>query len=149
MTNDNLRKRLLSLIGIVCAKATGSQLITYCYYEFAYELWCFIFSIFEISWVMSAKMLDMVQRWRSLFSRQGRGRIWNVVLYFLHGMFGGREITRLLTRWKCGTLIYQSQNFCYNLCLSGLLFVGQSPKSFVNCVHSFPVICNSFPLQFN
>ena len=79
LTCDNLMRRGHVLAGWCCMCKnhweTGDHLLLHC--EVATALWCLVFSMFGIQWVLPAKVLDMLAGWHNWFGRRS-STVWNL-----------------------------------------------------------------------
>ena len=79
LTCDNLMRRghVLARWCCMCKNhwETGDHLLLHC--EVATALWCLVFSMFGIQWVLPAKVLDMLAGWHNWFGRRSSA-VWNL-----------------------------------------------------------------------
>jgi hypothetical protein len=128
LTMDNLRKRGICIVDWCClCKKSGESpdhLLLHCSY--AQALWSFAFSLFGISWVMPAKITDLLTSWMGGFGKSWEGLVNHVRLWFgvkcriaLCGCFGANAITvflrgRRLLPWILNPVFLE---LCMNGCL--------------------------------
>jgi hypothetical protein len=66
LTVDNLRKRGVLVVGWCCMCKRSSESIEHVllHCEVARDLWTAIFTLFDVTWVMPATVLDLLACWR-------------------------------------------------------------------------------------
>uniref|UniRef100_A0A2N9GDU1 Reverse transcriptase zinc-binding domain-containing protein n=1 Tax=Fagus sylvatica TaxID=28930 RepID=A0A2N9GDU1_FAGSY len=79
LTCDNLMRKGHVLAGWCCMCKnhweTRDHLLLHC--EVATALWCSVFTMFGIQWVLPAKVLDMLSGWHNWFGRRSSA-VWNL-----------------------------------------------------------------------
>ena len=118
LTSDSLRIRGFTMwIGVVCVDvmARVDHLMIYC--EEAYQLWCFFFRSFGVSWVLPRRVIDLLFGWRNwLGSTCLAFGIWHRCVWC--GAFGGSVIIAHLRMRRVRGISFLPHLF--SLCLIGL-----------------------------
>ena len=100
LTGDNLRLRGFDFVDWCimcrCCGETMDHLLLYC--GKAYRLWCFVFRLFGISWVLSCTMSDFLFSWWNCLGKHS-SYIWNLVPLCLMWCIGRNAIGGRLRIW--------------------------------------------------
>jgi hypothetical protein len=108
---DNLRKRRICIVDWCClCKSSGEwpdHLLLHC--PFAQAIWSLVFCLFGISWVMPARVIDLLTSWMGGFGKSRLAFVWGVVPHCVmwllwrernNRVFEGQEITSLDLKFK-------------------------------------------------
>ena len=73
LTMDNLRKRKICIVEWCCS----DHLLLHC--TFAQAVWSLVFCLFGISWVMLARVVDLLACWMGDFGKSQSALVWGAV----------------------------------------------------------------------
>ena len=85
LTIDNLRKWTILILDWCCmCKRNGESvdhLLIHC--PLAFDLWCMVFTLFGIHWVMLKTVVELLACWKGKFGQNRNGVIWMIVPHCL------------------------------------------------------------------
>jgi hypothetical protein len=141
LTSDNLRKRGLIVVGWCCmCKRSGKSIDLLLHYEVSQDLCDALFTLFDITWVMPERVIDLLACWKCQVGTHSVIVVWRITPLCLKW-----------TKWREQNARYfkdheKSKNELKNNLVKSLFnWAGDFNISFSNFSH-FVEFCNSFRL---